>query len=232
MRTVLLVVGVEDQEQVHRARQHRVDDVFLARRPEHHAQEVRAVVEAVVGIEERLPDRVLVRVGRDRRHLRDQPQHRVVDAAVGLGLLVEGGERCDRGGAHRHRMCVLRERLEEAHEVLVEQRVVRDLLREALQLVGGGQLAVDQEPRHLEEVAHLRQLLDRVAAVAQDALLAVDERDRAAARAGVAVAGIERDRAGLGPQGLDVDRELALCALDHRERDGLAVDFEGRTGRR
>jgi hypothetical protein len=35
----------------------------------------------------------------------------------------------------------------------------------------------------------LRELLDRVSAVAQDALLAVDERDRAAARARVAEAG-------------------------------------------
>ena len=47
----------------------------------------------------------------------------------------------------------------------------------------GRQLAADQQVGHLDEVALLGQLLDRDAAVAEDALLAVDERDRARARA-------------------------------------------------
>ena len=40
-RGVLLVVGVQDEDAVHGARQHRVDLVLLARHREAHAQEVR-----------------------------------------------------------------------------------------------------------------------------------------------------------------------------------------------
>ena len=47
------------------------------------------------------------------------------------------------------------------------------------------QLAVAQQPRDLEEGRLLGELLDRVAAIAQDALVAVDERDGAPARRGV-----------------------------------------------
>ncbi len=54
------------------------------------------------------------------------------------------------------------------------------------------------------------QLLDGNAAILQDALLAVDESDRRLGRARVAVAVVERDVAGLGPQLADVDRVLVL----------------------
>jgi hypothetical protein len=47
--------------------------------PEGHAQEVVDVAQAVVGVEERLPDRLLVRVGRDGRHLGQQPHRRHLD---------------------------------------------------------------------------------------------------------------------------------------------------------
>jgi hypothetical protein len=42
----------------------------------------------------------------------------------------------------------------------------------------GRRLAVEQQPGDLEVRAVLRELLDRVAAIAQDALVAVDEGDR------------------------------------------------------
>jgi hypothetical protein len=59
-RGVLFVVGVQDEDPVHRARQHRVDLVLLARHRKAHAQEVRSVVEIVLRIHERLADVILV----------------------------------------------------------------------------------------------------------------------------------------------------------------------------
>jgi hypothetical protein len=74
-----------------------------------------------------------------------------------------------------------------------------------------------------------REVLDRVAAVAQDALVAVDERDRRLARARVAVAVVERDVAGLRAELADVDGRLVLRTDHHGQFDGLPVgEFEPR----
>jgi hypothetical protein len=55
------------------------------------------------------------------------------------------------------------------------------------------QLAVDDQVGRLDEGRVLRQLLDRVAAVTEDAGVAVDEGDAAGARPGVAEAVVVRD---------------------------------------
>ena len=68
-RAVLLVVGVEDEQRPQRGARLRIDDVRLRRDGEHHAQEVRLVVEPVVRVDERLADRLLVGERRDRRQL-------------------------------------------------------------------------------------------------------------------------------------------------------------------
>src|SRR6185503_4924972 len=98
------------------------------------------------------------------------------------------------------------------------------LLVEVGELLGGGQVAVDEEVADLGEGGLLGDLLDPVAAVAQDALLAVDEGDRALAGAGVAVAGVEGDGARLRAQRGDVDPHLALAAHDDRELVLFAVE--------
>ena len=63
--------------------------------------------------------------------------------------------------------------------VLVDEGVVGDLVDPLVELLGGGQLSVDQQVRHLEVGRLLGQLLDRVAAVAQHAVVAVEVGDRA-----------------------------------------------------
>ena len=55
----------------------------------------------------------------------------------------------------------------------------------AVSCVGGRQLAEEEQVGGLEVGALLGQLLDRVAAVGEDALVAVDVGDRAPARRGV-----------------------------------------------
>ena len=85
------------------------------------------------------------------------------------------------------------------------------------------QLAEHQQVRGLRKRRVLGQFLDRVAAVAQDALLAVDERDAARARAGVRVPVVERDQPRLRPQLRDVHRALVFRTHDHRKIVALAA---------
>lgn len=144
-------------------------------------EEVVHEAQRVVRVQERLADALLVRVGRDDRELGEHPDRVQLDvlAVVRIGLvLVIGRERRDRGGEHRHRVRVVGQRLEEVLEILVQQRVAADLLVELGQLGGRGKLAVDEQPGDLEVAAGVRDLLDRIPAVAQDPLVSVDERDR------------------------------------------------------
>ena len=87
----------------------------------------------------------------------------------------------------------------------------------------GRQLAVDQQVGDLEEGGLLGQLLDGVAAVLQDALVAVDVGDGAAAGGGVDEAGVVDRQAGLRPRRTDLaqvggldgavgDRDVVLLA--------------------
>jgi hypothetical protein len=107
--------------------------------------------------------------------------------------------------------------------VLVDEAVPGQHRPELLALGEARQLAVDEQVRDLDEVRLLRELLDAVAAVAQDALFTVEVRDRARRRPGVHVPAVERDVAGLVAQRSDVDRVLILRPDDHGEIDLLAV---------
>jgi hypothetical protein len=84
-------------------------------------------------------------------------------------------------GAHEdaHRVGVVLEAVHQLLDVLVQHRVERDLRRPLLQLRRRGQLAEDDEIRRLEIGRTLGQLLDRVAPVFEDALVAVDVGDAA-----------------------------------------------------
>jgi hypothetical protein len=121
-------------------------------------------------------------------HLGDQPDHLFLLAGRvgdGLCLWVEGGEGGE--GAHQdpHRVSVVVEAVDELLDVLVHVRVVGDLLRPRGGLLLARQLAPQQHEGYVQERDSARQLLDRVAAVAQDPLLPVDEGDGAAAAGGV-----------------------------------------------
>src|SRR4030081_3733630 len=91
----------------------------------------------------------------------------------------------------------MRERTEEALQVFVKQGVPADLLVEVGKLARRGQLAVDEQPRDLEERRVLGDLLDRVAAVAEDAGIAVDVGDGRPGRCRVDEAVVERRESGL-----------------------------------
>ena len=138
---------------------------------------------------------------------------RVADVA---GVGVERRQRADRGHQHAHRVGVVAEALHEALDVLVHERVVGDLVHPGVVLLLGRQLAVDEEVGDLEEVGLLRELLDRVAAVLEDALVAVDEGDGRAARGGVDEAGVVGRQPGLVVGETDLSQVLG--------RDRVVVD--------
>ena len=126
-RSVLLVIGVQGENAVHGAGQHRIGLVLLARHRKAHAQEVRGVIELVVRIHERLADRIFVGHRRQRRHFGDHadrgdhPLRRIGDVG---GVVIERRQRADRADHHRHRMGVAAEALEEAAHLLVHHRVM------------------------------------------------------------------------------------------------------------
>ncbi len=136
-RGVLLVVGVQDEDAVERARDDRIDHVGLARHREAHLQEVRGVVEVVARIDERLADRILVGHRRDRRHLGDQAvagDHALLGIVDVGEVVIEGRQRADDAAHHRHRVRVAAEAREEARHLLVHHGVAGDGVAEVLEL--------------------------------------------------------------------------------------------------
>ncbi len=228
-RAVLLVVRVQDEQHAQGADGLRVADVGLGRDGEHHPQEVRLVVERVVGVHVGLADGLLVRGGRDGRQLGEQPHGGQLDVRLVeriAAVLVERGQRADRRAEDRHRVGVHREGVEEVPELLADEGVALDLADPGVQLLGIRQVAVDQQVGDLEERRALGQLLDRIAAVAQDPVVAVEVRDGAAGGRRVRVAVVEGDQPGVLEQRRDVDRRLALGRGLDREHELTLAHLE------
>ena len=223
---VLLVVGVEDEQHVHRPLEHRIELVPVADLP-HHLQEVARVRQAVVRVVERQPDREAVAHRGDRRRLGDQPQDLLLAGLLVEDLLrvvVERPERRDCRHEHAHRVGVVVEPVDEplAH-VLVDVRVVRDVGRPLLELRLVGQLALQQQVRDLEVGRLLGQLLDRVPAVAQDACVAVEVGDRRLAGCGLHVGRVVDEQVGVEL----TNRRRRKDAVGDRCGDGLTGPIVG-----
>src|SRR6185437_7207078 len=194
---------------------------------------------------------------RQRRSLGDQPDDLVVARLLledPFRFRIKRREGRDGADEHPHRVGVMVEAVDELLDVLVNDRVVRDLVDPAVQLGGRRKLPVEEQIRGLEERALLGELLDRVAAVLQDSLVAVDERDGAAARRRVHEGGVVRhqpeivvgcfDLAEIGcPNCSVLNRQLVAFAgavVDDRERvlrhygvldGGAGKDNANRVGR-
>ena len=225
------MVRVQDQQQVQGLGDHRVHLVLLGRQAEAQAQEVLHQVHGVVRVQHGLADGLLVRVSGDDRqlgHQADGGELHLLGVERVQRVLVERGQRRHCGGQHRHRVGVAGEAAEEALELLVQQGVAADLLVELVQLGGRGQVAVDQQVGHLEEAGVLRQLLDGVPAVAQDARIAVDVGDGRGGCCGVHEAGVKGDSAGLLQQLGNVVTFVSFNNLDARELELATCMVQGR----
>ena len=220
------MVGVQDEQDVQGTLEHRMGAVFHFRGLEHHVQEVARVAQIIVGVRVRHAYGVPVREGGQRGSLCDETHD-----LVAAGLLFEdplrfGIERRQRGHSaheHAHRVRVVMEAVDELLDVLVDDGVVRDLEYPRVELRGRGELPVEQQIGGLEERALLRELLDRVAPVAENALVAVDERERAAAGRRVHEGGVIRHQPEIVVGCLDLAQfRGADCSVLNRELVALA----------
>ena len=71
---ILLVIGVQQENQIQRLDHFRLQLVILVRQREHHVQEIRRVLVVRLGINDRQPARFAIGKRRDRAHLRNQPR--------------------------------------------------------------------------------------------------------------------------------------------------------------
>ena len=226
------MVGVQEEDQVERAGDLRMDGVIGVGLREEQVQEVGAVIETRLRVHGRLAFLGAMGERGERADLGDQDGGGLVELGqvmrtlVGAELRVVATEGVQRGGQHGHRVGVAGEAAERDAQAFVDLGVVEDAGLEGGQLGGRGQFAVDEEIRRLDEVGFLREFLDAVAAVTQDTLLAVDEGDLGLAGAGVGVAVVEGDVAGLVAQLADVDPALAFGTDDDGEDDVFTVQFE------
>ncbi len=170
------------------ALQSRIRAVLQLAGPEQHVQEIAGVAQFVVRIDERHSQAMPVGERRQRRHLPDQaigllaPRFGIENI---LRFGIEGRERRHRRDHHAHRVGVVVKAVEKLLDAFVDEGVMRDVVGPVLQLRFGGQLAVENQVSRFEVRAFFRQFFDGIAAVAQDALVAVDVSDFACAGCGV-----------------------------------------------
>ena len=140
--------------------------------------------------------------------------------------MIEGRQRADAGHHDGHRVRIAPEALEEPHHLLVHHGVARDAVVEIGLLGRCRQLAVKQQVAGFEEVAVLGQLVDRVAAVKEDARVPVDVGDgRLAGRRG-REAGVVGEHPGLGVELRDVEDARADGAVLDGQLNLLVVDSQ------
>ena len=123
-------------------------------------------------------------------------------------------------------MRVAAEALEEPAHLLVHHRVMDHAIDEVGLLLRGRQFAVEQQITGFEKVAVLRQVIDRIAAIEQNALVAVDIGDLGFAAAGRREAWVVGEDAGFGVELADVDDFGADGPLVNREGVTLVADFQ------
>jgi hypothetical protein len=112
-------------------------------------------------------------------------------------------------------MGVAAEALEEPAHLLVNHGVAGHVIVEILLLRSGRQLAIEQEIAGLQEIAVLGELLDRVATIEQDPVLAIDIGD-------LRLAASRRGEARI--VGEDVGPIVERRYVEHTRPDGAFVD--------
>ena len=177
---VLLMIGMNDQQASERMHVQRVGIERLVRHRKAHAQEIVDIAARIIRIQHRLIAATAENVADDGSCLCHNDGRSLVKL-VGIidisSVRIEGGERVDRGCHHAHRMRGAWERTHEGTEILTHHRAMVDVGNEPVVLLLIRQFAMTQQPGDLKEIGLLTQLLDRVPAVAQDRVLAVDVRD-------------------------------------------------------
>ena len=217
---VLLVIGMQNQNPVNRTGQHRVHFVLLRRVAEHQLQQVFGIRQRVARHRERTPERVVIGIGPDGRHFGNQPVggHATLLHIVDIGaVMVEGGQRADHADHDRHRVGAAHKALVKAGQLFMQQGVAADVIGERLLLLHGRQLAVEQQIADLHVIAAHRQVLNRIAAMQQNALVAVNKGNVRAAGPGGRKTGVIGQPALLRVQRFDIQKPLAMRVRMRRQ---------------
>src|SRR5712692_325150 len=96
------------------------------------------------------------------------------------------------------------EAVQELLDALVDEGVMGDVIGPLVQLRSAGQVAAQDQVGSLQIIALLGQLLDWIAAVAQDADVAIDESDAAVAQRRIVERRVVTHQAEIAPVGLDL----------------------------
>ena len=228
---VLLVVGVHQQNEIQRLRDLGDGDVFLIRLREHLVQKIIAEGN-ILRVHERQAVLVPVNHRAERADFRDGDGGGEIELLEVLLEIVRGelgmisGERPNECAQHDHRRGLLGKARDQILHVRVDRGVLAEELAEGKTLLLSRQLAVDDEVSGLDIFGLRRELLDRIAAMAEDAVVAVEVGDAALAGAGVAVALIVENVAGVLPELAGINGFFAFSAEHHGEADFLVVDLE------
>ena len=124
---VLLVIGVQDEQNVERVFENSIGFVLHLGHLEHHVEKVAGITQIVVGIIVRHPDAVPISEPRERRHLGDKPVD-LVSPRFGVEdifcVFVKSRKSANRSDQHSHRMSVVVKAIDELFDLLVDERVM------------------------------------------------------------------------------------------------------------
>ena len=154
----------------------------------------------------------------------DHPLLRIGDVRA---VVIEGRQRSDDAAHDRHRVRVTTEAAIEGRKLLMQHGVPADRVDERFEFILLRKLAVQKQIGNFHEGRLLGELVDRVAAMEEDALFAVDIGDRALAAAGRGKAGIVGEHPRLGVELADVDDVGPDCAFQHRIIEVSGRGFQG-----
>ena len=137
-RTVLFVIGVQDEENIECAFQCGIRPVARFGRTEKHVQKISRIAELVIGVNKGHAQRMAISKGGDGGHLADQ--------AVGLflagflaedvfGVVIESGERRDGRDHHAHGMGIVVKTVQKLLDTFVDEGVMADMPSPVLQLL-------------------------------------------------------------------------------------------------
>ena len=149
-------------------------------------------------------------------------------------VVIEGRHRTGHPAQHRHRMGIAAETPVKGGELLVDHGVIGDRPVEVFLLRSHRQLAIEEEVADLQVIAMLDEILDGIAAMQQDASVAIDEGNPGLAAAGSRETGIEGEVSGFGIQVADIDHRGTGGSVQDRQRGappGPVVDQRHRVGR-
>ena len=186
-------------------------------------QKVGRVIQTVIRVHEGLANRELVTHCGNGGHLGDQSEcrHFAMPWVRDLGgVVIERREGTDHPAHDGHGVRITSETVEEGSDLLMDHGVPSHDADELVFLLGGRQLAIEQQIAGFEIVRMLGQLLYRITPVKQHPLLAVDKGNLRFAGCGGSETGVVGEVT-VGGQLAHIHHIRAQCARVHTQIDGL-----------